>query len=76
LVTTEENPEPEPESIMPATPLSPGKQAEVENPARAIHEAVDAEISELVAKLATTEDAHVFGDNEFQIRGVAHELAA
>ena len=53
---------------MASTPLSPEKQAEIENLARAIHEAVDGEIRELAANLATTDDAHLFGDNEFQIR--------
>jgi hypothetical protein len=69
-VSTEENPKPEPESIMPTTPLSPDKQAEIEHLARVIHEAVDAEISELAANLAKTDDAHLFGD----IRGVAPRL--
>ena len=58
------------------TPLSPEKQAEIENLARAIHEAVDAEIGELAANLATIDDAHLFGDNEFQIRALAHKIAA
>ena len=61
---------------MASTPLSPEKQAEIENPARAIHEAVDGEIHELAANLATTDDAHLFGDNEFQIRALAHKIAA
>ena len=61
---------------MPAAPLPPGKQAEIDDLARAIHEAIDAEIGELAANLATTEDAHLFGDNEFQIRALAHKIAA
>jgi hypothetical protein len=75
-VSTEENPEREPESNRPTTPLSPEKKAEVENLARVIHEAVDAEMGALAAKLATTDDAHLFGDKEFQIRGLAHKIAA
>ena len=43
---------------------------------RALREAVDAEISELAADLATTDDAHLFGDNEFKIRALAHKIAA
>ena len=39
--------------------------ADVDDLARAIREAVDAEINELAANLATADDAHVFGDNEF-----------
>jgi hypothetical protein len=63
------------EAIMPSD-LPPEKQAEIEDLTRAIHEAVDAEISELAANLATTDDAHLFGDNEFTIRALAHKIAA
>jgi hypothetical protein len=41
-----------------------------------IHEAVDAELGELAANLATVDDAHLFGDNEFKIRALAHRIAA
>ena len=61
---------------MPSNPLSPEKQAEIEDLTRAIREAVDAEISELAANLATTDDAHLFDDNEFPIRALAHKIAA
>jgi hypothetical protein len=61
---------------MPAAPLPPEKQAEVDDLARAIREAVDAELNELAANLVTTEDAHIFGDNEFRIRALAHKIAA
>jgi hypothetical protein len=61
---------------MPSNPLPPEKQAEIEDLAQAIREAVDAEISELAANLATTDDAHLFGDNEFQVRALAHKIAA
>jgi hypothetical protein len=61
---------------MPAAPLSPAKQAEIEELSRAIHEAVEAELDELAANLATTDDAHLFGDNEFRIRALAHKIAA
>jgi hypothetical protein len=61
---------------MPSAPLTPEKQAEIDNLARAIHEAVDAESGELAANLATTDDAHLFGDNEFKIRALAHKIAA
>jgi hypothetical protein len=61
---------------MPSQPLPPEKQAEVDDLARAIREAVDAEISELAAELATTDDAHLFGDLEFKIRALAHKIAA
>lgn len=61
---------------MPSAPLPPEKQAEIEDLTRAIRQAVDAEIGELAANLATTDDAHLFGDNEFQIRALAHQVAA
>jgi hypothetical protein len=61
---------------MPSAPMTPEKQAEIEDLSRAIHQAVDAEIGELAAHLATTDDAHLFGDNEFKIRALAHKIAA
>jgi len=61
---------------MPSQPLPPEKQADIEQLAREIREAVDAEIGELAANLATTDDAHLFGDNEFKIRALAHRIAA
>ena len=42
---------------MASTPLSPEKQAEIEDLARAIHEAVDGEIHELAANLFAAFDA-------------------
>jgi hypothetical protein len=61
---------------MPSALLTPEKQAEIDDLARAIREAIDAEINELAANLATTDDAHLFGDNEFKIRALAHKIAA
>ena len=61
---------------MRSRPLPPEKQADVDQLAKEIREAVDAEISELAANLATTDDAHLFGDNEFKIRALAHKIAA
>jgi len=61
---------------MPSPPLPPEKQAEVDDLAQAIREAVDAEICELAANLATTDEDHLFGDNEFRIRALAHKIAA
>lgn len=61
---------------MPSKALSPEKQAEIEDLTRAIHEAVEAEIGELAEHLATTDEAHLFGDNEFRIRALAHRIAA
>jgi hypothetical protein len=61
---------------MSSAPLPPEKQAEINDLAQAIREAVDAEISELAANLASTDDAHLFGQNEFKIRALAHKIAA
>ena len=61
---------------MPSAPLPPEKRAEIEDLERAIREAIDAAISELAEDLATTDDAHLFGDHEFQIRAIAHRIAA
>lgn len=61
---------------MPSAPVPPEKEAEIKDLAQAIREAVDAEISELAANLATTDDAHLFGQNEFKIRALAHKIAA
>ena len=61
---------------MPSAPLTSGKQAEIEALTQAIREAIDDEIGEPAANLATTDDAHFFGDNEFKIRALAHRIAA
>ena len=61
---------------MASQPLTPEKKAEIEQLAQAIHQAVDAEISELAANLATTDDAQLFGQNEFTIRALALKIAA
>jgi hypothetical protein len=61
---------------MSSAPRTPEKQAEIDDLARAIREAIDAEINDLAANLATTDDAHLFGDNEFKIRALAHKIAA
>ena len=56
--------------------LSPEKQAEIDGLAEAIRSAIDAEIDELATNLATTDDAHLFGANEFRIRAIALKIAA
>ena len=59
-----------------SAPLPPEKDAEIKDLAQAIREAVDAEINELAANLASTDNAHLFGQNEFTIRAIAHKIAA
>ena len=61
---------------MPRAPLPPEKRAEIDDLEQAIREAIDAEIHELAEGLATTDNAHPFGDNEFKIRAIAHRIAA
>jgi hypothetical protein len=61
---------------MPSTPVPPEKEAEIKDLAQSIREAIDTEINELAANLASTDDAHLFGQNEFTIRAVAHRIAA
>ena len=61
---------------MPRESTSPEKEAELEELTQAIREAVDAEIAELADDLASTDDAHLFGQNEFKIRAIAHRIAA
>ena len=56
--------------------LSPEKRAEIQVLAEEIHQAIDVEIEDLATNLATTDDAHLFGDNEFRIRAIAHKIAA
>ena len=56
--------------------VSPEKDAEIKALAEAIREAIDVEINELATNLATTDDAHLFGPNEFKIRAIAHKIAA
>lgn len=61
---------------MPSAPMPPEKDPEIQQLAQAIREAVDAELNELAANLAATDDAHLFGQNEFKIRAIAHRIAA
>lgn len=61
---------------MQTAPLPLEKKAEIEDLTQAIRKAIDAELHELAANLATTDDAHIFGDNEFKIRDIAHKIAA
>ena len=61
---------------MPSTPVPPEKEAEIKQLAQSIHEAIDAEINELAANLASSDDAHLFGQNEFTIHAIAHRIAA
>jgi hypothetical protein len=61
---------------MPTAPLPPEKLAEIDELKQAIREAIDTELNELATNFATTDDAHLFGDNEFTIRAIAHKIAS
>jgi hypothetical protein len=61
---------------MPSSPLPPEKFAEAQALAQAIREATQAEIDQLARTLVTTDAAHLFGQNEFKIRDLAHKIAA
>jgi hypothetical protein len=61
---------------MPSLPLPPNQRAEAQALAQAIHEAIDAEVEELARTLVAADDAHLFGDNEFKLRDLAHKIAA
>ena len=57
-------------------PPSRPRSRQIDDLERAIHEAVEAEIGQLAANLATTDDARLFGNNEFRIRAIALKIAA
>ena len=61
---------------MPSSPLSAEKSADIQALAQAIRAATDAEIEELARNLVSTDDAHLFGANEFTIRDLAHRIAS
>jgi broad specificity phosphatase PhoE len=61
---------------MPSTPLSPEQRAQAQVLAQAIREAIRTEIDDLARTLVTTDDAHLFGENEFKLRDLAHKIAA
>jgi hypothetical protein len=61
---------------MPSAPLPADQRAEVQGLVQAIREATEAEIEELARTLVSTDDAHLFGANEFRIRDLAHKIAA
>jgi hypothetical protein len=64
------------DTTMPSAPLPPEKAAEVQALAEAIRQAVNAEVEELASTLAHTDDQHLFGQNEFKLRDLAHKIAA
>jgi hypothetical protein len=61
---------------MPTKPLPTRQRPDVQALAQAIREVTEAEIDELARTLLDTDDAHLFGDTEFKLRGLAHKIAA
>jgi hypothetical protein len=61
---------------MPSTPRPPQPRDEAEALAQAIRDAVAAEIDQLAETLLATDDRHVFGATEFQVRALALKVAA
>ncbi len=61
---------------MPSLPLSPEKLADAKALAQAIREATAADIDELARTLVATDDTHPFGQTEFTVRDLAHQIAA
>jgi hypothetical protein len=61
---------------MPSPARPPAPQTEAQVLAQAIREAVDAELDELAQTLVGTDDQHLFGQNEFKVRELAHRIAA
>ena len=61
---------------MPLLPLSPEQEADAKVLAQAIREAAADEIDELARTLVSADDAHLFGENEFKVRDLAHKIAA
>jgi hypothetical protein len=61
---------------MPATPLPPRNDADVQALAQALREATADELDALARTLLDTDDSHPFGATEFKIRALAHQLAA
>ena len=61
---------------MASAPLPPEKTADIQALAKAIRQAIDAEVEELASTLVDTDDQHLFGQNEFKLRDLAHKIAA
>ena len=61
--------------IISPKPLTTKQRPDVQALAQAIRETTEAEIDELARLLLDTDDAHLFGDNEFKIRALAHKIA-
>lgn len=61
---------------MAAAPRPSQNDPDVEALAQAIREAVDTELEGMAAALVATRESHPFGATEFQLRALAHKIAA
>ena len=60
----------------PKQPLSPDLEAQAHELAARIRQRVDDDILALARLLVSKDDAHLFGDTEFQVRDLVHRLGA
>jgi hypothetical protein len=61
---------------MPSPARPSDQRTETQALAQAIRQAIDAELDELARTLVGTDDQHLFGQNEFKVRELAHRIAA
>ncbi len=61
---------------MARTPLSPEREAEAQRLARAIRQAADDELLAIARALVATDEPTLFGDTEFRIRDLTHQIGA
>ena len=61
---------------MARTPLSPEREAEAQQLAQAIRQAADEELLDLARTLVDTDEHTLFGDTEFHVRDLVHQIGA
>jgi hypothetical protein len=57
-------------------PLSPEREAEAQQLAQALRLAADEELLAIARALVATEESTLFGDTEFAIRDLVHQIGA
>lgn len=61
---------------MSRTPLSPEREAQAQELAQAIHQAIEEELLAVARTLAATDEPTLFGDTEFQVRDLVLKAGA
>jgi GGDEF domain-containing protein len=61
---------------MARTPLSPEREAEAQQLAEAIRQAIGEDILNVARTLVATDEATLFGETEFQVRDLVHKAGA